>query len=284
MVAEFYDVEEILGHRETCSRLELKLRWVGFCEEHDSWEPVGNFDANSMVQSYLQANNLNSSSTQLGCNAGAIVLSEEVNLGEFLDDCGTVITENFVSIYRTAGVVHQLRGHRAYTSSLRVLHTWEKLPKEDSILLYGDDYHLYVIYYRPGKTSWITDGANASFDGAFLRKCRRKFGACEALRYNGQRGDDHCSSSGVIAALFFLQLSKLSPEQRDNPGEISAPTQLRERLVAKLNPGETRPLPGKPNIGDRAQGGRRCAFCGKSFFKAGMQALRCHERGCKQKG
>ena len=63
-----FEVEQILDHEKrrdptgTVKReqLFLKVRWAGYSEEHDSWEPSSNLVHLPLVRDYLNANKLKS--------------------------------------------------------------------------------------------------------------------------------------------------------------------------------------------------------------------------------
>ena len=48
-----YEVEAILRHRETPDGREFLIRWKGYSDEDDSWEPLGHLDDGEMLKSYL---------------------------------------------------------------------------------------------------------------------------------------------------------------------------------------------------------------------------------------
>ena len=54
-------VEAILGHRGSrnrCSTLAFKVRWAGFGDEHDSWEPYKGLMHVGKLHDYLRANHM----------------------------------------------------------------------------------------------------------------------------------------------------------------------------------------------------------------------------------
>jgi hypothetical protein len=52
-VEEEYEVERILNHRGEGASREYLVRWKGYSEEHDSWEPVENFSGLQTIRKYL---------------------------------------------------------------------------------------------------------------------------------------------------------------------------------------------------------------------------------------
>lgn len=275
---ELSDVESILAHRyaDNSDSCEFLVRWMGYSDEFDTWEPLSSFLESLVAHNYVLDHSLQVGQT-ITPIAGT-VLSEE-NIGEHYDD-GELITANFHTIFYSLGQIYRLRKHQSFNSPLRVIHTFKSLPKEDTIVLFPYNHHLHVVYYRTGNnTSYVCDGANDSFGRNFLAEARKVFGSVRALKFHSQYGIDHCSPSGVLIALRFLQFSK-NPSLLRQVRTISAPMQLRNRLVSKMCPAPTQRIPDQPEIGERAKKERRCIHCKKSFFKISLQALRCHERVC----
>lgn len=278
---ELYDVEEILGHRynDRTKCWELYLQWVGYGAAWNSWQAVSDMTETELILAYLKEHSIPREEEFVSPDR-AIVLSDERVSEPYLDDTGVLINQNYHTGARVVGVVYDLRGHHSFKSSLRVLHSWGVLPSRDTILLHSYNLHWYVVYYRPGSVcSWVCDGANECMKKDNLSFLRGMFGRLRPLRYNSQRGDEHCSSSAVLIILRFLQISK-SADLVANPGVLTAPSQLRARLVADLNPAPSATMSNIPRIGERAQSERRCVHCNKSFFRKTLQSLRCHERHC----
>ncbi|KAH7726621.1 chromo domain-containing protein [Aphelenchoides avenae] len=54
---ELFEVERVVGHKRELGKLLYKIRWVGFDEGSDTWEPASNMlgdKAKSMVEKYWQ--------------------------------------------------------------------------------------------------------------------------------------------------------------------------------------------------------------------------------------
>jgi hypothetical protein len=47
-----WEVEQILGTRKRCQQLQYLVRWKGFSEAHDSWEPLSNINADQLIQKF----------------------------------------------------------------------------------------------------------------------------------------------------------------------------------------------------------------------------------------
>lgn len=57
---EDFDVERIIGHRlGSDGRSEYLIRWSGYGQESDSWEPEENIHQKSLIDDYIGANKLN---------------------------------------------------------------------------------------------------------------------------------------------------------------------------------------------------------------------------------
>ena len=50
-----YEVKKILAHRYVRGRLQYLVSWVGYGNEHNSWEPIENFKANNLLASYHES-------------------------------------------------------------------------------------------------------------------------------------------------------------------------------------------------------------------------------------
>jgi hypothetical protein len=53
-----WEVEEILGARKRRHQLQYLVRWKGFSEAHDSWEPLMNINTEDLIKKYYQENPL----------------------------------------------------------------------------------------------------------------------------------------------------------------------------------------------------------------------------------
>jgi hypothetical protein len=53
-----YEVEQIISHRINKSKLEFKVRWKGYSENEDSWEPLESFDSLLPIKAYEIKHNL----------------------------------------------------------------------------------------------------------------------------------------------------------------------------------------------------------------------------------
>jgi hypothetical protein len=51
-----WEVELILDARKRCQQLQYLVRWKGFSEVHDSWEPLANINADQLIKKFYQEN------------------------------------------------------------------------------------------------------------------------------------------------------------------------------------------------------------------------------------
>jgi hypothetical protein len=51
-----WEVEQILGARKRCQQLQYLVRWKGFSEAHDSWEPLSNINADLLIKDFYHSN------------------------------------------------------------------------------------------------------------------------------------------------------------------------------------------------------------------------------------
>jgi hypothetical protein len=47
-----YNVQRILAHRGRANNRQIKVRWMGYSSTYDTWEPVSNFENNSVWLEY----------------------------------------------------------------------------------------------------------------------------------------------------------------------------------------------------------------------------------------
>ena len=51
-----WEVERILGARKRRNQLQYLVRWKGFSEAHDSWEPLAHINADQRIREFYQNN------------------------------------------------------------------------------------------------------------------------------------------------------------------------------------------------------------------------------------
>jgi hypothetical protein len=51
-----WEVEQILGVRKRCQQLQYLVRWKGFSEAHNSWEPLTNISADKLIKKFYNEN------------------------------------------------------------------------------------------------------------------------------------------------------------------------------------------------------------------------------------
>jgi hypothetical protein len=51
-----WEVEQVLNARRQCNQLQYMVRWKGFSEAHDSWEPANNIHAEQLIEDFYRQN------------------------------------------------------------------------------------------------------------------------------------------------------------------------------------------------------------------------------------
>lgn len=293
---EIFIVEVILGHSFSAldGHCEMLVRWIGYCEQFDTWEPVSNFTDLGIVESYLKHNSISPS----GILPSGYIPSHQHILGDVAgQEISLVGGRDFSSVHVIVDEIYRLRGHHTFSSHVRVLHTWKDFPVEPTILLHGYGPHLFVVYYRPGRCHYVCDGANVCLDDEIFATLRSCFdGDMRALSYEKPPEPSLHSSPEVMIALRFLELARRS-SLLDSLLVITTPAHFLDRVaiessISDSGSGGVSPAydpsflvdsygSSRLGVGDLARVERRCFNCKKSFFKKTLQALRCHERSCK---
>ena len=49
-----WEVEQILGARHRCNQMQYLIRWRGFSDAHDSWEPMTHINANQLIGDFYR--------------------------------------------------------------------------------------------------------------------------------------------------------------------------------------------------------------------------------------
>lgn len=258
---DLFQVESIISRRRVDNQTQLLIRWLGYHEDFDTWEPEQNFTNENMPDIEIQE--------------------------DFYDEINHIqVTSNWVNIDHILHLIHVLRKQFIRRdSNIRVIYYYDELPKMDSIILKIINHHVYVIYYRPNNISYICDGANDIFILRNLKKSMQKeFKDIKLIRYHSQERDDHCMSSAILATLQFINSSKRGDFYND---EIVPSSRLKLRLIKKLHPNKSsaklitwRPVNQQPGFVFK------CANCGKSFHRIKKQirklAMIMHEKKCKK--
>lgn len=279
-----YDVEAILDHAVDGGQYRFLIRWLGFSEDYDTWESIDNLNCHDILRAYVARSGMDSS--VLDELPDMVVPSDEVLRSgkRLMRPLTSEERENGLTPYQIVDEVHHLRAQQSYysDSTVRVIHSFVKMPVSDVIILYPMDYHAYVVYYRPGGTSLVTDGADGVFDSAILKRLKRRFGSVRQVRFLGQRLDDHCGTSAVLIMLEFLRLSRVDGAL-DQVEELRGPSSLQELLIKRWHP-----VLDSENV-HRWQpvldvNNDKCSKCGLSFAKCPLkqrkQSLLNHERAC----
>lgn len=265
-----YDVEAILGHDDGCQPRKFLVKWKGYSNTENTWEPEQNFqNAYGKLQQYCREVRIALSKIK-GFYGAAPGNHENVNINP----------RAWATIDEILEVTNLWRNHRTYECKIDIVEYKNRLHKRDIIYIVGYMNHCYVVlYFAALKKGYIADGRNTYLEDVEVQKalnCKLKIHLSGA-KYSQQTRADHCALSASVIA---LELKRCYKHQRQ-PKQLIATKTMLDKATRALNhdPSEV--------IDDRAPVLRRfklsCEGCGKSYYAKSRRAINGHEQKCEKR-
>ena len=273
---EEYQVEDIIGHREIAGKREYLVKYTGYGEEDNTYEPPYNMSGcEALIERYC--------------------LKAGIPNEEFLKSrCKNSQAEPTTSPGNHCHTAQVIKLTKSYARSLRYDKSGllvEQFPGADEVKratgsklyvhLYEGHYYVYLII--PGsKSYYVSDGANDCLKPQRLRELSSAKVVGKRLTpiaFDQQSGEDHCASSAVVIMLELMRLYKNSDPipERITIGFKKTHKEIVE-IMHKTRPSAT--LSGKRSIaGYQAPA---CKYCGEKK-KRTKAALLAHERKCNKR-
>lgn len=247
----YFEVEKILEHRYKTignrRRRQFKIKWKGYSNSENSWEPEENLDgALDLLQKYLRSKDLPLSNIEklLGSTKSS-----------------KVEKRNWQNIKDIISLFLLFKLHK-FPDVCIATEAWENFKNNDSIFFLDHGSHCYVLlYYADRGFAFIADGGNSFSSSSKISKEIRQILNIKLIsrRYNQQTRVDHCASSAILIALEFVRAYK----NKIVPKVLSSPKRWRAQVIKRMHLFDSHSL-SLPPLHLRKQL-LKCEFCDKGF-------------------
>ena len=267
-----FEVEAILNHWISDSEERFFLiKWLNYSHDRNTWEREENLlGCKKILSEYLENKGLP------GTLLKEIGTDEDESDSQQENENPT----NYVDPSVIFKYVKCMRKLKSYNTNIEFTqHLGGKIDiKKQAIYLTLRDQHYYLIANFVNEQLLI-DGANQSMNQSTLNSFKRNTGLenLKSLKFNQQRGADHCASSAIAITLELMRLFKNKHQFTENETiQVSGlrlqflTNRLHKNKSAKLKQGT------KHNITDWNK--PKCERCNKSF--SNRKAAIAHERRC----
>jgi len=274
---EEYQVEDVIGHREIAGKREYLVKYTGYGEEDNTYEPAYNMTGcEALIERYC-------------LKAG--ISNEELPTSSL---CKSTEAKPTAPTGNHCHAAQVIRLTKSYAKSLRYDKSGllvEQFPGADEIKratgnrlyvhLYEGHYYVYLIM-PSSKSYYVSDGANDCLKPLRLRKLSSANVVGKRLKpiaFDQQSGEDHCASSAVV---IMLELMRLCKNGDPIPERISIGFKETHKEIVKIMH-KTRPsatLSGKRSIAGYQV--PACKYCGEKKRRT-KAALLAHERKCNKR-
>lgn len=192
-----YEIEKVLDERTLNGAKEFLIKWKGYTNKYNSWEPENNFN---------------------GGDPG----EEGENSGKYIDYARTVNTLKTLA-----------KGKKLNHKTIEPYWGERELSKEigPKIFIYLKDQHYYTIIITKEK-AYIADGANSCQEKAILNEIEKTtLLKLHTLTYKQQTKPYHCAADAILIGLIALSQMKRGEEPE---GQIAGWGATRKELVRRL--------------------------------------------------
>jgi len=262
---KYFEVEQIIKHKFTESGRKFRIKWKGYRNRHNTWEPEKHLDGSiDILQAYLKRNKLPLSKVEKLVGA-----SKKVSYNK----------KNWITVNRILDCINRFRNHKSYELAIQV-ESWNFNHTCDKIYLYEYESHCFVILYiHSRETGYIADGANI-----FIHDLKTQTEIKELLQikltpifYERPLRADFCGSSAVFIALDFNRCYK----KKELPLSLTTPKSLRQNITNLLHKHSSDTID-KKTLNDFASW-VRCPNCSKNFRSDNRSRLNQHLKFCRSK-
>lgn len=258
-----FNVENIIKHkRESNDTIRYLVKWQGYGNRHNTWEPSANFArGNAILRQYQLLNGIEPESS-----------SNESETEE--DTECSAPDNNLTSPDQVINLVRRI------AKSWRLEPEVESYPEEGKVTLLLHRNHFFVTTTHKGE-NLIADGQNwGDSDKKVKREIEQRMGRhLTTVRYERQDKENYCGSAAAAIALAWLR----AHTSNNWPTTIKPTFKATIRRVEQqLHKGTKTPLqPGRVPIAkqNKSKEARLCKHCGKTTHTthSGHQA---HLRMC----
>lgn len=201
-----YEVESIIAKRNNNGVIEYLVKWKGYHNKHNSWEPKENFNP------IRKKNNK-------GTHGGSTQVNESES--KYVDYKRTLLT-----------IKSQTKGKRIKNDGIREYYG-ERHIEQNGTYLYIYQRHFYVIIKKDNKT-YVGDGANAIEEDKVKEHLERIIGCkITPIVYLDQEEDYHCAASAVMISLLANRTLNAGGELTTLSGWHASRKEIIRRLYAE---------------------------------------------------
>jgi len=240
------------------------IKWLGYDPKFNSWEPEENLvGSEELLIKYKSSKDLP---------------HQPFAEMDFLDEGPA--TANSIDTARVLVYISTISRFRGYKRTIEVVgfvdHIEDKVEKI-YVLLHRS--HFFVIAHYSSRRTIVVDGANATDDGQLKDELEVLVGLkLEQVRFEQQRGSDHCGASAIVIA---LELMRLHNRDQSPQGKLTVPDGTLKFLVGKLHRAPTEKLGAWKSVNEIEI--PTCSKCLRKFKRTGRKAMLIHEHRCKMR-
>lgn len=260
---EYYDVEDIIEHRERNGKREFLVEWKqsnqGARTRERSWEPEEHLDgAIDLLQRY--------------CRNQEIPLSSIVGLlGANVDNEG-LSRSNWATMDKILTKFQTLKSNWKLCPNIEAKQ-WDQIGDKDCLYFLDFNFHCFVLLYvHAMKTAYIADGGNlfranqkTADEIKELVKCR-----LISIGFDQQTREDHCASSAVLIGIELLRMYSKGLRLQ----KLICSKFWRDRVAKSFHRTQSRPLEMPPLRQRRLK--LTCSFCAKTYKSTERKNLNMH--------